>query len=164
MRRALIATVGTVVGLEVLLDNRSGAPIGRAGARVGGETPVPSAPSTSPLPTTTPTTGTTSPTGPSPATTAPAGPAQYTGVDVPYQYGDIEVRITVAGGRVTAISIPQESATDPRSQSINAQAVPILTQEALAAQNLQFDVVSGATFTSDAFAQAFQSAMNKAGR
>ena len=62
------------------------------------------------------------------------------------------------------ISIPQESATDPRSQSINSQAIPILTSEALAAQSLQFDVVSGATYTSEAFAQSLQSALTKAGK
>jgi uncharacterized protein with FMN-binding domain len=74
------------------------------------------------------------------------------------------VQITVAGGRITHISIPQESSTDPRSQSINSQAVPILTGEALSAQGLNFDVVSGATFTSYAFAQSFQTALTQAGK
>jgi uncharacterized protein with FMN-binding domain len=83
---------------------------------------------------------------------------------VNYAYGDIEVRVTVTDGRITAISIPSESAADPRSESINSQAIPILTREALAAQSLHFDVVSGATFTSDAFAQSFGSALTKAGK
>jgi len=86
------------------------------------------------------------------------------GTDVTYRYGDIQVAITVANGKITNISIPQESATDPRSQFINSQAVPILTQEVLAAQNLNVDVVSGATFTSDAFGQSMQSALTQAGR
>ncbi|MGH9095489.1 MAG: FMN-binding protein, partial [Acidimicrobiales bacterium] len=76
----------------------------------------------------------------------------------------IQIRITMSGGRITQITTPQESATDGRSQSINSQAVPILTREALAAQNLNFDVVSGATYTSDAFAQALQSALGRAGK
>ena len=74
------------------------------------------------------------------------------------------MQITVANGRITNISIPQESASDARSQFINGQAMPILTSEALAAQSLKFDVVSGATFTSDAFAQSLQSALTKAGK
>ena len=169
MRRAIVATVATVVGLVVLLDYRSSAPIGRSGVVVRGGATVPSAPSTSAPGATTgsgtgPTPTTAAPAGPTPTTAAPAGPASYTGVDVPYRYGDIQVRITVAGGRITAISIPEESASDPRSESINSQAIPILTKEALAAQNLRFDVVSGATFTSDAFAQALQSALDEAGR
>jgi len=82
---------------------------------------------------------------------------------VSYRYGDIQLRVTVSGGRITDISVPQESAPGQRSQSINSQAIPVLTREALAAQGLQFDVVSGATFTSDAFAQALQSALAREG-
>jgi uncharacterized protein with FMN-binding domain len=173
MRRAVIATAGTVVGLVALLDYRSSSTIGRSNVAVGRAGSAPSATTAAPTatPTTTaPTSGTTTPgsaqAGPTPATTSPAATSsgRYTGVDVPYNYGDIQLRITVTGGKITAIDVPQESATDPRSQSINSQAVPILVQEALAAQNLNFDVVSGATFTSDAFAQAFQSALTKAGK
>ena len=175
MRRAIVATVATVVGLVVLLDYRASAPIGQSGVVVRGGATVPSAPSTS-APGATTGSGTTGSgttgsgtagsgtAGPTPTTAAPAGPVSYTGADVPYRYGDIQVRITVAGGRITAISTPQESASDPRSESINSQAIPILTKEALAAQGLRFDVVSGATFTSDAFAQALQSALDEAGR
>jgi uncharacterized protein with FMN-binding domain len=47
---------------------------------------------------------------------------------------------------------------------INSEAVPVLVQEALAAQGVNFDVVSGATYTSDAFAQSLQSALTAAGR
>jgi uncharacterized protein with FMN-binding domain len=86
------------------------------------------------------------------------------GTFVSYRYGTIQVAITVANGKITAITIPQESATDPRSQSINSQAVPILTQEVLSAQSLNVDIVSGATFTSYAFGQSIQAAMTKAGK
>src|ERR1700677_511967 len=105
MRRAIVATVATVVGLVVLLDYRAQSPTGRSGLVVGGG-PTPAAPSTS-------TAGGTTP----PVTTTPGGTASYTGVDVAYQYGDIQVRIALSKGRITAISIPQESASDPRSQS-----------------------------------------------
>jgi uncharacterized protein with FMN-binding domain len=53
---------------------------------------------------------------------------------------------------------------DGRSQMINSYAVPILEQEAVAAQGVNINVVSGATFTSDAFAQSLQSALSKAGK
>jgi uncharacterized protein with FMN-binding domain len=159
MRRAVIATVGTVVGLVALLDYKSSGAIGRSHVSVNAGPPA-VAPST-----TAPATPTGATSGTSPATTTPAGSSgQYTGSDVSYRYGDIEVQITVANGRITNISIPQESASDPRSQFINGQAIPILTNEALAAQNLNFDAVSGATFTSDAFAQSLQTALTKAGK
>ncbi len=47
---------------------------------------------------------------------------------------------------------------------VNSAAVPVLMREAVAAQGVNFDVVSGATFTSDAFAQSLQSALAKASR
>jgi uncharacterized protein with FMN-binding domain len=147
MRRAILATAATGIGLVALLGYKSGGAVSRSTVTVGGSSPVatPAAPTTAP------------------ATTGPssAGPTSYTGTDVQYNYGDLEVRITVAGGRITAITVPEDSARDPRSESINSQAIPILTQEALAAQGLHFDVVSGATFTSDAFAQSLQSALTQ---
>ena len=173
MRRALAATAGTVVGLTALLGYKSSGTVKRSHVAVG---PPPSTappgagssttiPSTSQPPRTTTSSGAsgTAPATSTPSTTARAAPRSFTGQDVQYLYGDIQIRVTMSGGKITSIDIPQEGAADPRSQSINSQAVPILTQEALAAQNLQFDVVSGATYTSDAFAQALQSALTKAG-
>jgi len=178
VRRAVIASAATVVGLVALLDYKSHGTVSRSHVAVNRNPlatrpPPTGAPSTTAPPATTPSTAAPSTTAPSTrsstppvASTAPpsASAQQYTGTDVVYRYGDIQVRITLAGGRITDITIPAESATDPRSESINSQAIPILTQEALAAQNLNFDVVSGATFTSDAFAQSLQSALSQAGK
>jgi uncharacterized protein with FMN-binding domain len=170
VRRAIIASAATVVGLVALLDYKSHGTISQSHVAVKTGSPHSTTPPATGAPaTTTPTTPTSSPSSsssPSSAATAPSSTAtqQYTGTDVTYRYGDIQVRITMAGGRITNITVPEESASDPRSESINSQAVPILTQEALAAQNLNFDVVSGATFTSDAFAQSLQSALSQAGK
>ena len=60
-------------------------------------------------------------------------------------------------------AVPQNNAADGRSQMINSYAVPILEQEAVAAQGVNINVVSGATFTSDAFAQSLQSALSQSG-
>jgi uncharacterized protein with FMN-binding domain len=170
MRRAVIAAAATVAGLVALLDYKSSGTIHRSSVSVRAGS-RPTAPNTSAPPTTVPTPSTTAPastnngSGTTTPTTAPAATSRtYTGQDISYRYGDIQVQITVAGGRITHISIPQESSTDPRSQSINGQAVPILTSEALSAQGLNFDVVSGATFTSYAFAQSFQTALTQAGK
>ncbi len=173
MRRAVIATVGTVVGLVALLDYKSSGTVHTSSVAVGASSGSASTttPTTAPssATTTTPAAGSSSTTAPagsssttSPATTAPATTKEVTGEDVSYRYGTIEVRITDQGGKITAITIPSETATDPRSESINSQAIPILTQEALKAQGMNFDVVSGATYTSDAFAQSFSNALSKA--
>ena len=50
----------------------------------------------------------------------------------------------------------------PEEQMISSYAVPILAKEAIAAQSVNLNAVWGATFTSDAFAQSLQSALQKA--
>ena len=49
-----------------------------------------------------------------------------------------------------------------RDQEINAYALPVLAQEALAAQSADIDHVCGATVTSDGYVQSLQSAIDKA--
>jgi uncharacterized protein with FMN-binding domain len=48
-----------------------------------------------------------------------------------------------------------------RSQFISQNALPALVQEALKAQSTHIYIVSGATYTSDAFAQSLQAAITK---
>jgi uncharacterized protein with FMN-binding domain len=49
-----------------------------------------------------------------------------------------------------------------RSQFIMSQALPVLRQEFLQAQSANIQMVSGATYTSEAFVQSLQSALSKA--
>ena len=155
MRRAIVATAATAAGLVALLGYKSSSTVSSSRVAITPPPSTPSAPTTTAPP---------PPSSSTPSTSAPSTPQVFTGSDVPYRYGDVQIAITVSGGKVTKIAFPQESATDPRSQSINSQAIPILTQEALAAQSVRIDVVSGATYTSDAFGQAFQTALTKAGK
>ncbi|MGA3221380.1 MAG: FMN-binding protein [Acidimicrobiales bacterium] len=163
MRRAVIATAGTVVGLVALLGYRSSGAVNvqRATIGTGPSGPATPAPGATTLPSSAPTTG--APAGRAPATTSPAS-RTYDGQLVTYIYGNIEVAVTRAGSRVVSITVPQNSAIDGRSAMINSEAVPVLVQEALAAQGANIDVVSGATYTSDAFAQSLQSALSAAGK
>jgi uncharacterized protein with FMN-binding domain len=175
MRRAVIATAGTVAGLVALLGYRSSGTVNVQRVSVGtapsGPPATTSPGTTAPLatgPGTTPTTLAPSP----PTTAAPAGgqppttaaTRTYDGQLVTYLYGNIEVAVTLDGDRIVNVTVPQNSAIDGRSAMINSEAVPILIQEALAAQGINFDVVSGATYTSDAFAQSLQTALTTAGR
>ena len=161
MRRALLAAVATAAGLVALLDYRSSSPSGPVKVSTGrpSAAPATTVPSTEPPTSTASNSGSPTPSSAAPATTTPSPSGTYTGQDVQYRYGEIEVRIAVSDGRITAIDFPVESAPDGRSQNINSQALPILTQEALSAQGVNIDVVSGATYTSDAFAQSLQSAL-----
>ena len=61
--------------------------------------------------------------------------------------------------KITSIKVPVSPNHTDRSIFINQQALPTLVQEALQAQSAHIYVVSGATNSSDAFAQSLQSAI-----
>jgi uncharacterized protein with FMN-binding domain len=86
-----------------------------------------------------------------------------TGDAVSTRYGDAQVRVTVQGGKIVKIEALQLQGNDPRSQMISSSAEPILREEALAKQSADIDVVSGATYTSESYAQSLQSALTKLG-
>jgi uncharacterized protein with FMN-binding domain len=86
---------------------------------------------------------------------------KYTGPLVDMRWGPVQAIIYVKRkklARVTIVTNPENY----RSQSIDQQAVPLLQQETLQAQNANIDVVSGATMTSEAYIQSLQAALQKA--
>jgi uncharacterized protein with FMN-binding domain len=95
-------------------------------------------------------------------TKAPSkGSGTFTGSVVSEPFGLVQVQITMAAGKITAVTALQLP-THGRSGFISQDAEPILQGEALAAQSAQIDTVSGATYTSDAYAQSLQSAIDQA--
>jgi uncharacterized protein with FMN-binding domain len=52
---------------------------------------------------------------------------------------------------------------DPRSATINVQAVPLLRTETLQAQSANVDLISGATITSEAYVQSLRGALQTIG-
>jgi uncharacterized protein with FMN-binding domain len=85
----------------------------------------------------------------------------YTGAQANALYGVVQVQVTVQGGQITDVQFLSHP-TGHRSDEINARAVPLLTQEAVAAQSANVQVVSGATLTSKAFMESLQSALSQA--
>jgi uncharacterized protein with FMN-binding domain len=79
------------------------------------------------------------------------------------QYGPVQVRITVSGGKVTAADAVKAPDSDANSRQIAANAVPKLNQAAVRAQSAQIDAVSGASYTSEGYIKSLQSALDKAG-
>ena len=61
--------------------------------------------------------------------------------------------------RITSVKVPVSPNHTDRSIFINQNALPTLVHEALQAQSAHIYVVSGATNSSDAFAQSLQSAI-----
>jgi uncharacterized protein with FMN-binding domain len=66
--------------------------------------------------------------------------------------------------RMKAVSVPVYPNHTDRSVFINSQALPILKSEALRAQGANIQLVSGASDSSQAFAESLQSAILKAKR
>jgi uncharacterized protein with FMN-binding domain len=104
---------------------------------------------------------------PSPSTSTGGGTTTTasTTIDGPVvdtRYGAVQVEIVVAAGHlqdVVALQLP----TGRHSGQISTAVAPILRQEALQAQSASIDTVSGATYTSDGYAQSLQAALDKAG-
>ena len=86
-----------------------------------------------------------------------------TGSAVDTRWGPVQVRITVAGGRITAVDVVEYPSNNPKDQEINAYALPVLVKETLAAQSADIDMVSGATVTSQGYLESLQSALDQAG-
>jgi uncharacterized protein with FMN-binding domain len=100
-------------------------------------------------------------------TSTPASPTAnnvngvFTGPAVEMEYGPVQVALDVQGGKIIDVKALQYPVDRPRSQFINSQAVPLLRSEVLQAQSANINVISGATFTSEAFASSLQAAIGQ---
>lgn len=184
MRKVAGALLATAAGLIALLSFKSHAPAATSAltaAGGGSGTSALSATGSSPAPDTGSGSGSSTPaqSGASPST-APTGSGggsgggsgtssgsgkngTYTGSAAETMYGPVQVRATVSGGKLTRVDVLQVPDNGRYEAEIVADALPILQSEALSAQSADIDIVSGATFTSQGYAQSLQSALNQAG-
>ncbi len=95
--------------------------------------------------------------------TTPSAPAtvKLTGKVVQFGYGQLAVTVTLRGSRITSSSVTSLQVADPTSGYIAQQAVPYLQREVMQAQSAKIQGVSGATYTSEAYAMSLQSALAK---
>ncbi|MGJ5951086.1 FMN-binding protein [Streptomyces neyagawaensis] len=138
IRRTLLATAATVSGIVLLLSLKPASdPAGSVQAGAAGGAP-------------------------SAQGGVAAGAQTLTGTAVQTDYGPVQVRITVDGGKITQADAVQKP-SGGRSTQISNDAVPKLNQAAVAAGNADIDAVSGATYTSDGYKKSLQSALDQAG-
>jgi uncharacterized protein with FMN-binding domain len=160
MKRATIVTGVTVVGVAWLLNYKV------APHQLTALTPAsptqgpgnPASPSASPAVTTSP--SVTPSAAPSPSPTALSG--TFTGADVPNRFGDVQVRVVISNGRITDVQAVQLPTDRAESAYISQQVGPWLRTEALQAQSANIDIISGATYTSQSYAQSLESALQQA--
>ena len=193
MKRTPIVAVGTVVGLASVLSFHTSPVKLNLSASADPTTSLPatttttksSTTTTSPATTTTTkksgTTGTTTvaptttTTTAAPTTTttvqptttttvATTGIRTATGPLVNYFYGQLSVKVTANGKKITAVTIASISdGGNPRSVQIDQYAIPVLEPEAVAAQSYSIQSVSGASYTSAGFTMSLQYALKKLG-
>lgn len=162
MKRAVIATGATVIGVAWLLTYKAAPPQIGALASVP---PTPSAGNTSPSPSAspfaTPSPSVTPPPSPTPSTSTAVN-GTFTGSDAPNFFGDVVVRVVISNGHITdvqAVKLPTDRAY---SAYVSQIAGPLLRTEALQAQSATIDIISGATYTSQSYAQSLESALQQA--
>ncbi|MCM3300335.1 FMN-binding protein [Streptomyces pseudogriseolus] len=139
VRRAVLATAATVSGIVLLLSLKPASDPGSAEAAGGAPPAAESVQGGS----------------------RPIGDGTVTGDAAQTQYGAVQVRLTVSGGKITkaeAVQAPKGGQSD----QVTSNAVPKLNQAAVQAQSADIDAVSGATYTSAGYQESLQSALDKA--
>jgi hypothetical protein len=159
MKRApLFVLAGTVAGFAGILSfhTRPAAPAALAGpashARAGTHPArqVTVAPSQRPA------------AAPSQRPATPAGSVRSAvGPIEPYGYGQLAVEVTARGNHITNVTVPTLQTNEPFSQQLASQAIPTLRSEVLSGQTANINAVSGATYTSQAYAKSLQAALDK---
>ena len=81
-----------------------------------------------------------------------------------YEWGDLQVKISVHGGQITGVQIVRYPDHRAESLQISQMASPILDSEVIRTQQAKVDIVSSATDTSYVFRDAIASAIKKATR
>ncbi|WP_327346877.1 FMN-binding protein [Streptomyces europaeiscabiei] len=138
IRRTLLATAATVSGIVLLLSLKPASDAGSVQAGAAGGAP-------------------------SAQGGVAAGAQTLTGSAVTTEYGPVQVRITVNGGKITGAEAVQQP-SGGRSTQISGDAIPKLNQAAVAAGSADIDAVSGATYTSTGYKESLQSALDQAGK
>lgn len=86
-----------------------------------------------------------------------------TSADQMFRFGDMAVKVTVTGTKITNVSVVTLNETDGHSAHIDSYAIPQLEQQVISAGSVNINGVSGATFTSQAFVDAVANALQKLG-
>jgi uncharacterized protein with FMN-binding domain len=158
-RKGAIALVTTAVALVLLLNFKTPDELTASGAiaSTGGSLSTTRSSTSSTGSTSSSSSGAT----PAPASSTTTGVETLTGSIYASPYGNTQVQVTISNGQITSVTALQLP-TGRRSGQISRYVEPILSSEALTAQSANIDTVSGATYTSEAYAESLQSALDQA--
>jgi uncharacterized protein with FMN-binding domain len=161
LRRITLMITSTLAAVIMLFSYRTST---RGTHATGNTTGAPPGIVTGAPPTPDATAGKTGKPGSRPTKKAPPKPPSITvnGPTAQTRYGPVQVQVTIAGKRITAVKTLRQPSGDDRSVQIAADAIPQLRSETLAAQSARIDAVSGATYTSQGYQQSLQGALDLA--
>ena len=166
MKKIVYALMATVTGLVLLFSYRtSTVPESTSALADAPSSGVATVPKTTPSPSTSASSGSSSTSsGSSSAQTSSSGltDGAFTGQAANTRFGPVQVQITVSGGAITDVQVPQYPSESGRDQQINSRALPVLVKETVQAQSAEVDMVSGATSTSTGYRTSLQSALDQA--
>lgn len=86
----------------------------------------------------------------------------YTGDASSTPFGDVQVKLTISNGKISAVTAVAYPSEDRHSLQLSQAAIPELTQEAIAAQSANISTISGASYTSESYIQSLQTALEQA--
>ena len=75
--------------------------------------------------------------------------------------GDIQVKVTASNGKIVSVGMAQMNLHGPQSVQISSSVIPRLEQQTMASNGGPIQGVSGATYTSRAYANSLQAALNQ---
>jgi uncharacterized protein with FMN-binding domain len=151
---ALLATIASVVWLVTFRVTPHARAVAAAPAQSSPavtETPAGAGTNASATPAATPT----------PAPTNKPASGTFTGPVIGTEFGDVQVRIVVTNGHLIDINAVQMPFDRARSAEITQYVTPVLRSEAIQAQSARIDIISGATFTSEAYAESLDAALRQ---
>jgi hypothetical protein len=90
------------------------------------------------------------------------GELQVVGPPVGWPYGHVQVKVTLEGSRILDVAVVDMATTNPISRYRSRAAVSRLRGSVLSGQGADVDVVTGATYTSDAYLRSLQAALDMA--
>ena len=164
--RAAVTLAATAIGTVLLFSFRTppAAPIATlapSSTSSSSSTPSPTA-----TPSAAPPSGGASPTPTATPTPTPAASGlksgSFTGQTYANPYGNVQVQVVISGGKITDVKTIQYPNGHQQSVFINSQALPLLREEVLQTQSAKINIIGGATFTSEGYAQSVQSELDLA--
>lgn len=161
-----ILAVGWQAGLGVLstaLPTSQAVASGTAGGASSATSPSASA---SPSASSSPSASASASAEPAPAP-APVTPTvadgTYDGAVVNTRYGTVQVQAVISGGQIADVIAVKLTDADRKSVQISNAVAPMVHDEVLAAQSANVANISGGTYTTQAYLQSLQAALDSAG-